>query len=319
MLRAILIRLSRSDLLCRFLTNWWLSKRVAARFVSGDTLAEATEVVAELNRQGLLATMDRLGEHIGDLAAAQTACEEYVALLHEIDAKGLKSGISIKLTQLGLEIDYETCLEHLLIITREAAKLGIFVRIDMEHSAIVDETLGLYEELRNRGIDNCGVVIQSYLRRSVADTKKLMNDVTPIRLVKGAYDEPPSVAFPEKADTDRVFDKLTEMMIRHAIEQGSKPISADGRTPPLVALGTHDELRIEHGKALARQLDLQPSCLEVQLLFGIRAELGRQLSQEGYPVRIYVPYGTEWYSYFMRRLAERPENLWFFLSNLFRS
>jgi proline dehydrogenase len=319
MLRAILIRLSQSDFLCRLFTRWWLSRRVASRFVAGDTLEEATHVVAELNQQGLLATMDRLGEHIHDLQAAEAACEMYVGLLEAIAAQGLKSGISIKLSQLGLEIDHATCLEHLLIIAREAARLGIFVRIDMEHSDIVDDTLKLYEELRDRAIDNCGVVIQSYLRRSLADTEALMHKATPIRLVKGAYDEPPSVAFPEKVDTDRVFDALSSLMIQHALELGAEPISADGRTPPLVALGTHDDKRIEFGKNVARDLGLPRSCLEIQLLYGIRAELGRQLADEGYPVRIYVPYGTEWYSYFMRRLAERPANLWFFLSNLFRA
>ena len=195
---------------------------------------------------------------------------------------------------------------------------AVFPRQVREHSAIVDETFETYHNVRDAGLDNLGVVIQSYLYRSEDDTRTLLDKGARIRLVKGAYDEPPDVAYPDKQDVDKQFDALAKMMIDTAIDEGGEPVSPDGRTPPVCALGTHDEVRINAAKAYARSMGLPKDALEFQLLFGIRAELGKSLAAEGYPVRVYVPYGTEWYPYFMRRLAERPANLWFFLNQLVR-
>lgn len=318
MLRKFLIYLSQSDRIKRWVTGWRLTRRVSSRFVAGDTLDEAIKAIRELNERGVLATLDHLGENVSTVEDAARGIDDYLDSIEAIHEHDLQAGISLKLTQLGLEASYDACLENLVRIARAAAEHGIFVRIDMEHSGIVDETLQIYRDARAKGITNLGVVLQSYLYRSREDTRSLLADDTPIRLVKGAYDEPPEVAFPEKEDVDQEFDALAQMMIDRAHQTGSEPISADGRIPPLAALGTHDEERINAARGHAAAIGLPREALEFQLLFGIRIELGRQLQAAGYPVRVYVPYGTEWYPYFMRRLAERPANLWFFLSNLIR-
>lgn len=318
MLRAFFIYLSESDLIRRMVTRWRLPRRVAARFVAGDTLAEAMDAVEEVNNRGLLATLDHLGERVSDLKDAERAAQDYLDLIDRIEERGLKAGISLKLTQLGLEVDYQACLANLRSIVTRGSAHSIFVRIDMEHSAIVEETLRLYDDLRAEGLENVGVVIQSYLYRSRKDVEALLEVDAPIRLVKGAYDEPADIAFPRKDDVDTEFDVLARLMIENAAESGAKPVSVDGRTPPLVALGTHDEVRINAARDHASSMGFPREALEVQLLFGIRVELGQELAAAGYPLRVYVPYGTEWYPYFMRRLAERPANLWFFISNLLR-
>ncbi|MGA9531207.1 MAG: proline dehydrogenase family protein [Anaerolineales bacterium] len=318
MLRKFLIYLSQSQRIKRWVTGWRLTRRVATRFVAGDTLAEAVEAIRELNERGMLATLDHLGENVATVEDAARGIDDYLRSIEAIHQNDLKAGISLKLTQLGLEASYPACLENLVRITRAAAEHGIFVRIDMEHSGIVDQTVQIYRDARAKGLLNLGVVLQSYLYRSREDTRSLLANNTPIRLVKGAYDEPPEIAFPDKEDVDSEFDVLAKMMIERACESGSTTVSADGRIPPLAALGTHDDERIRIARSHAEAVGLPREALEFQLLFGIRIELGRELHAAGYPVRVYVPYGTEWYSYFMRRLAERPANLWFFLSNLVR-
>lgn len=316
MLRALLIYISQSKRLRRIASNWSLSRRVAARFVAGDTLEEAVTEIEELQRRGLLATLDHLGEHVTTPEEADNATQDYLDLVETIEAEELQAGLSLKLTQLGLEQDFEACTARLESIVQRAHQSSIFVRIDMEHSAVVDDTFRAYREIRRQELDNLGVVIQSYLYRSEEDMRDLLDEGARIRLVKGAYDEPPDIAYPSKQDVDIQFDELARMMIDTAVESEAEPVSEDGRTPPMAALGTHDERRIEAAKAYAKSMGLPKSALEIQLLFGIRAELGRSLAEEGYPVRVYVPYGTEWYPYFMRRLAERPANLWFFLRQL---
>lgn len=316
MLRAFLIYLSQSERLRRIAMNWSLSRHVASRFVAGDSLEEAVEEIEELERRGLLATLDHLGEHVTTPEEADRATEDYLALVETIEARDLQAGLSLKLTQLGLEQDFEACTSRLRAIVERARESSIFVRIDMEHSAVVDDTFHAYRKIREQDLVNLGVVIQSYLYRSEDDMRDLLDEGARIRLVKGAYDEPPEIAYPNKRDVDVQFDALARMMIDTAIDLDAEPVSEDGRTPPLVALGTHDARRIEAAKAYAKSMGLPKKALEIQLLFGIRAELGRSLAEEGYPVRVYVPYGTEWYPYFMRRLAERPANLWFFLRQL---
>lgn len=319
MLRRFLIYLSQSRRLRHMAMDWGLMRRVVDRFVAGDSLAQALPALHELDQRGLLITLDHLGENVSTDEQAELACDDYRELVDTIQSEDLPAGLSLKLTQLGLELDRADCADRLERIVRRAKESSIFVRIDMEHSAVVDDTLWVYREVHGRGLDNLGVVIQSYLYRSSEDTRALLEQETPIRLVKGAYDEPPDIAYPDKEEVDAQFDELARMMIESAIDAGGQVVSSDGRTPPMVALGTHDETRINAAKAYARSMGLPQRALEFQLLFGIRAELGQALAAEGYPVRVYVPYGTEWYPYFMRRLAERPANLWFFINQLVRA
>jgi proline dehydrogenase len=317
-LRAILLYLSSAVWARRIVSSWGISQLVASRFVAGDTLDEAVSTIRELNEAGMNTTVDHLGENVSTPEDAGRAAEAYLGLLDRIQEEKLHSSISLKLTQLGLLLDFELCARNLQRIVERAQSYGNFVRIDMEHSAILEDTLKIYERVRQTGAKNVGVVIQSYLYRSDEDVERLAEDGIPVRLVKGAYDEPAKIAYPRKEDVDKAFDRETELLMKGALKHGSVPISSDGRTPPLPAIATHDHIRIEFACKTAEAAGLPKACLEFQLLHGIRTELQKTLLKDGYPVRIYVPYGTEWYPYFMRRLAERPANLWFFVSNFFR-
>lgn len=318
MIRAFLLYLSQAAWARRMITGWSFPRRAASRFISGDTLEEAITATAALNQKGLYVTLDHLGEHVRDLASAEESAGAYFPLIDQIDSSNSKAGISLKLTQLGLLLNFDTCFQHLSKILSHAKERSIFVRIDLEDSPVFDRTLKMYYALRELGHTNLGMVMQSYLLRSEADTIALLETGCRIRLVKGAYQEPPEVAYPKKVDVDRNFDYLAKIMIDHSLEAGAEPVSEDGRTPPIVAIATHDPGRINYAKAYAAEVGLRPAALEFQMLYGIRADLQMELTTEGYPVRVYVPYGLEWYPYFVRRLAERPANLWFFLSNLFR-
>jgi proline dehydrogenase len=216
--------------------------------------------------------------------------------------------------------DDAVCRANLARILAAAQAQGNFIRIDMEDSPYTDKTLALLGEMRalGHGPETVGTVIQSYLYRSEEDARRLLSQRTKIRLVKGAYKEPAEVAFPRKKDVDVNYDRLTALMLDAALEQ--RPLQdSDGRTPPLAALGTHDQKRIEFGKAYAAQIGLPKALVEIQMLYGIRRDLQEALAKQGYPIRVYVPFGTHWYPYFMRRLAERPANIWFFVSNFFRN
>ena len=318
MLRAILLYLSKAGWARRLVTGWKFSRRAAARFVAGDTLEEAVQVVLGLNNQGLLASLDHLGEDVHDLQMAVRATDDYVELLERLDGSGCRSYASLKLSQLGLKVDYELCLGNLRCIARRAADLGTFVRIDMEDSPTVDQTVQAFRTLRDEGLTNLGLVFQSYLFRSGADQAAALGLGARIRLVKGAYREPPEVAFRRKAEADANFDQMTAALLAYVCTATDGAGSSDGRFPPIAALGTHDERRIQFARQRAEELGLPKSQLEFQMLYGIRGDLQRSLARDGYPVRVYVPYGVQWYPYFVRRLAERPANLWFFLSNLFR-
>jgi proline dehydrogenase len=230
----------------------------------------------------------------------------------------VKSNCSLKLSQLGLALDYDLCLGNMRCIARRAAEFGTVVRIDMEDSETVDRTLQIYNTLREEGLTNIGVVIQSYLYRSEEDVEALLTNGTRIRLCKGAYNEPPEVAYPRKADVDANYDRLTAMIIEAAKKHGAEAASPDGKVPPIPGIATHDPERIEFARKHADRVDLPKGALEFQMLHGIGSDLQLELVKEGYPVRIYVPYGTEWYPYFMRRLAERPANLWFFIRSYLR-
>jgi proline dehydrogenase len=299
-------------------TGWRFARRAASRFISGDTLQEAIQVIREVNARGLFATLDHLGENVTNLDETEASKNAYLHSLEEIDRENINANISLKLTQLGLHLDLDACLAHVEIIVRLGNDLGNFIRIDMEDSAVVDLTLNIYQTLRDAGLSNVGLVIQSYLYRSEADTRTLLSQATKIRLVKGAYQEPKHIAYPHKRDVNANFDLLSKLIIDAALELGSERASTNGRFPPVTAIATHDEKRIQYACNYAEEAGLPRQSLEFQMLYGIRTNLQQSLVQEGYPVRVYVPYGTEWYPYFVRRLAERPANLWFFLSNLLR-
>jgi proline dehydrogenase len=291
------------------------ARRTAFRFVAGEQLEDALKVVAELNEGGMLVTLDLLGEHTEDAAAAEQSAQNICAALEGIAANQLRSGISLKLTQIGLQLDEGLCAGNLETILKTARQHGIFVRVDTEDSPWLEATLGLVRGMHEKGYENVGAVIQSYLYRSDGDVAALAEEGITIRLVKGAYKEPPEIAYPKKADVDAAFDRQTEILLKASKQH---PIRQKGDWPPLAAIATHDEARVRFAEQCAEELGLDKQLVEFQMLYGIRRELQRDLAARGYPVRVYVPFGTQWYPYFMRRLAERPANLWFFVSNLVR-
>jgi proline dehydrogenase len=319
MLRSILIYLSKAAWARSIVTKWKIAWMVASRFVAGEKPKDAIRVIEELNAKGINATLDHLGESVTNSDEATKAADEIIHILEEIDHTNVRSGVSIKLTQIGLALDESICEENLRRIINRAKELNNYIRIDMEDSLYTDVTLKLFRQMRTEGYaDHVGIVIQAYFYRSVDDIRELMEGAATVRLCKGAYKEPAEIAYPKKADVDTNFDKLTEILIDGAKSNGSKNISENGRFPPIPAIASHDEKRIEYAKSYAQNVGLPKDVLEFQMLNGIRKDLQESLVKEGYPVRVYVPYGTEWYPYFVRRLAERPANLWFFVSNFFR-
>lgn len=320
MLRSILIYLSKAAWAQKLVTSWGPAKYAASRFVAGDDINDALRAVRELNQKSINATLDHLGEHTSTTDEAETATDDIFLILNEIDQAGARANISIKLTQIGMGLDEEICRQNLVRILEQAKQCNNFLRIDMEDTPYTDMTISLYLSMLQRGFNTChvGLVMQSYLYRTEADLRKLLNYRTHIRLVKGAYNEPPDKAFPMKADVDANFDLLAKLMIDAARQIEQNRISPDGRIPPVAAIASHDEKRIAFAKQYAEKVALPKDAIEFQMLYGIRRDLQEQLVKEGYPVRVYVPYGIHWYPYFMRRLAERPANIWFFISNFLR-
>ena len=303
MLRPILLYLSQKQTPKKILTGHALGRRLAARFIAGEELEDALQVVRRLNAEGFMVTLDLLGESVQEAAEAEAACQTYLHLLDRLAVERLNSHVSIKLTQLGLAIDEGLACRHLNLICECAARCHNFVRVDMEGSTFTEATLRVF---RTVGAPRhvLGVVIQSYLYRSEKDMEELLKCGTRIRLVKGAYDEPREIAYPRKRDVDRSFVRLMKMMLSSGIYH---------------AIATHDERLIGATQEYARVHDIPPERYEFQLLYGIRRDLQRDLLRQGARVRLYVPYGRQWYAYFMRRLAERPANLLFLLRNLFRA
>ncbi len=318
MLRSLLIYLSKAAWAQRIVTGWGLAWRVASRFVAGTRIEDAIRAIRELNAKGINVTLDHLGEHT---STPEEAAESTAAILNTLEAvrkSGLCANVSIKLTQIGLGLDESVCRQNLERILNRAQECSNFVRIDMEDTPYTDQTIGLCQLMRRNGLKNTGVALQSYLYRTEADARKLLADGTPIRLVKGAYQEPADKAFQKKADVDANYDLLTKIMMDAAAQSNAPKLSADGCFPPIPAIGTHDVNRITFAKRYADKISLPKKAFEFQMLYGIRRDLQEQLVREGYAVRVYVPFGTHWYPYFVRRLAERPANLWFFISNYFR-
>ena len=320
MLRSFFIHLSKAGWAQRLVTNWSFSWRAASRFIAGVGADDAIRVVRELNAKGINATLDHLGEHTSTAEEANNAADDILSILNDIDKAGVRANVSIKLTQIGMGLDEDICSQNLVRILDLVKKNKNFLRIDMEDTPYTDITISLYHSLLDRGFDTnqVGLVLQSYLFRTEEDTRKLLEEGTRIRLVKGAYNEPPEKAFPKKADTDAIYDLLTKIMIDAALPREANKLSEDGRIPPIVAIASHDDKRIAFAKQYAEKVSLPKEALEFQMLYGIRRDLQEQLVKEGYPVRVYVPFGAQWYPYFMRRLAERPANIWFFISNYFR-
>ena len=303
MLRPILIYLSQKKTPKRILTSHALGRRMAARFIAGEELEDALKVVRRLNAEGFMVTLDLLGESVQEAAEAEAACQAYLHLLDRLAVEGLNSHVSVKLTQLGLAIDEGLACRHLSLISERAAKYRNFVRVDMEGSAFTEVTLRVLRTV-NAPRDVAGIVIQSYLYRSDQDVEELLKWGARIRLVKGAYDEPREIAYRRKKDVDRSFARLMAKMLSSGIYH---------------AIATHDERLIGAAQEYARVHHIPPERYEFQLLYGIRRDLQRDLLRQGERVRLYVPCGREWYAYFMRRLAERPANLFFLLRNLFRA
>ena len=318
MLRSFFIYMSKANWARRLVTGWSVAWRMASRFISGETLGDAIKAIKALNEKGINATLDHLGEHTDSPELARQAAADIIHALDAIQSSGVRANVSIKLTQIGLAISPDLCAENLEHIVAHAAKLNNFVRVDMEDSPVTQITLDILMKIRGKGYENVGIVIQAYLYRSEQDLRDLLVDCIPVRLCKGAYKEPAEVAFPKKRDVDDNYNKCGSILMDGAKEKGCKPVSTDGRFPPIPGIATHDEKMVQYAKEYARKIELPKNALEFQTLYGIRRDLQEQLAGEGYPVRVYVPYGTEWYPYYMRRLAERPANVWFFVLNFFR-
>ncbi|MDD2923258.1 MAG: proline dehydrogenase family protein [Anaerolineales bacterium] len=318
MLRSFLIYLSKAAWAQNLVTHWSFAWRTASRFIAGTKLEEAMRVVKELNAKGINATLDHLGEHTNTPEEAQQAADDIFATLDALGAdSAARCNVSIKLTQIGLGLDENLCAQHLERILARAKQNNTFVRVDIEDTPYTDKTINLYYAMREKGYANVGMAVQSYLFRAEADTRRLMQNQTTIRLVKGAYKEPPDKAFPAKADVDANYDLLAKILIDASLANQTR-LSADGRIPPIPAIASHDEKRIAFAKQYAEKAGLSKDGLEFQMLYGIRRDLQESLVKDGYFVRVYVPFGTHWYPYFMRRLAERPANIWFFISNFFK-
>ena len=303
MLRSLLLYLSEHESAKKVLTQHLVGRRLAARFIAGEGVDEALAVVRRLEGEGFRVTLDYLGESVQETAQAEAACQVYLNLLDRLAAENLKSHVSIKLTQLGLAFDEALARQHLRALAEGAAAHHNFVRVDMEGSAFTESTLRVF-----RAIDAprqvVGVVLQAYLHRTEADVDELLKYGARIRLVKGAYKEPPDIAFPRKQEVDQNFLKLMPKLL------------ASGG---FHAIATHDDHLNAATVQFARQRGIPPDRFEFQLLHGIRRQLQRDLLKQGWGVRVYVPYGRDWYAYFMRRLAERPANLLFLLRHLFRA
>ena len=304
-LRSAFIALSQNHQLRGFAESSSLGSKLSSRFVAGLEIEDALRVCSQVNQQGMHVTLDSLGESVTTAAEAHQAADIYHQLLDQIAARKLDSNISVKLTQMGLTQDTALSEQIATSLTQHAQATGSFVRIDMEDSALTQVTLDIVRRIHSQpGLaSHIGIVIQSYLYRSQSDVEQLIADTVRVRLCKGAYNEPPEVAFPKKADVDANYIKLANLLLQSSIYHG---------------LATHDEKMIDAAKAFAAQQGIDRSRFEFQMLFGVRRDLQRMLVAEGYNVRVYIPFGREWYPYFMRRLAERPANVFFIARNLLR-
>jgi len=301
-MRSTLLSLSRRRSLGRLATRTPVTRTMVRRFVSGETLEEALPALERIHAAGLRTTVDVLGESVTSAEAAEAAADRYLEVLDAIADRGLDPNVSLKLTQMGLDLGIARCRANVERVFRRAAERGAFVRIDMEDHRRTDATLGLWREVRSIN-PSSGVVIQAALRRSATDIEALIVERARVRLCKGAYREPAAVAFQDKAQVDRAYAALMERLLR------------DGEYP---ALATHDERLIRRATSFAEREGITPERFEFQMLYGVRRDLQDRLVRDGWTVRLYVPFGREWYPYFMRRLAERPANVAFLLRSVLR-
>jgi proline dehydrogenase len=303
MLRSTLLKLSESKALGHWVTTNGTTRRMSHRFVAGESLDEVVQAARELNDQGMLVTLDCLGENVASTADAQKARDTYLGMFDRIAQEKLKANVSCKLTQLGLDLSVEFCEGLVLSIAERAAAYDSFLRVDMESSVYTQRTVELVKRVRVQ-TPYVGTVIQAYLYRSENDIQDLLAYGCRIRLCKGAYKEPPEVAFPHKQEVDANYVKLMRLLLCSGFYH---------------AIATHDPRMIAATIRWAAEKKISKDDFEFQMLYGVRGDLQRRLVRDGYRVRIYVPYGQEWFPYFMRRLAERPANLGFFVRNFFRS
>ena len=303
MLRALLISLSGNRRLRTFAENSPIGQRVSRRFVAGTTVEDALNATRAVNQRGMSVSVDNLGENVTNAEEAHQSAGLYHQLLDEITARGLNANISLKLTHMGLDVDPKVARKLVCGLVQHAAQLNNFVRVDMEGSAYTQVTLDTVHELHRAYPGRVGAVIQAYMRRSQADVERLIAEGIRIRLCKGAYKEPPDLAFQKKSEVDANYVRLMEILLKSGIYHG---------------IATHDERIIEQTKQFARAERISPEAFEFQMLYGIRRDLQEKILRQGWRMRVYIPFGTEWYPYLMRRLAERPANLFFILRNLFR-
>jgi proline dehydrogenase len=300
MLRRSFITLSQSEAMRRFVTHFEPARRMARRFIAGETLDEAIAIARALNRQGILVTLDHLGENVATQADAHRAAQEYQELLERIAAEGVQATISIKLTHVGMDFGEDFCCETMRPIVQKAQSLGNTVEIDIEGSAYVQSTLNVFHCLLD-DYQNLRLALQAYLFRTEEDLKGIIERGSSVRLCKGAYDEAPTIAWKSKADVSASYARLMNLML-------------DGRaheTGFYAALATHDHVLILQAEREVAKQGIGKDQFEFQMLHGVRRDWQQRLAEDGYRVRIYVPYGTQWYPYFMRRLAERPANVLF--------
>lgn len=302
--RNALLYLSRQEGLKDFATGFSPFKKLTTRFVAGENIEEAIGAIRDLNRKGCTASFDHLNESVTLAAETEEEAGEYLRILSRIDDTGIRSNVSIKLTQFGLGIDPELAYRNARTVVAEAACRGNFVRVDMEGSNVTQVTIDIFKRLRTEfGVDDVGIVLQSYLRRTYDDAVDLLKLPARIRLCKGAYNEQGSDAYTDKAEVDRNYIRLLQLLLSSGTYHG---------------IATHDPRMIDATcEHIARQ-GISKDAFEFQMLYGVRRDLQEQFAADGYNLRVYVPYGKHWYPYFMRRLAERPANVWFILKNILR-
>jgi len=304
-LRAAFISLSESKSLRSAAEKTWIGQRLSRRFVAGTTIEDALAATKAMNQLGLGVSVDNLGENVTNADEARHSAQLYHQMLDQMHAQGLNANVSLKLTHMGLDVDESMAYEIASGVVEHAARINNFVRIDMEGSAYTHRTLDFVHRLHRQpeNAGHVGAVIQSYLFRSEKDVEELLAERIRIRLCKGAYKEPPEIAFPKKTDVDANYVKLMKMLLKSGVYHG---------------IATHDENMIRATIEFAQKEKVAPAAFEFQMLYGVRRDLQQKLVKEGWRCRVYIPFGAEWYPYLMRRLAERPANAIFILKNLFR-
>lgn len=302
--RNALLYLARHEGLKDFAVRFRPFKKMTSRFVAGEDIEEAIAAIREINKLNCTASFDHLNESVANKAETEEEVREYLNILSRIDETGIRSNVSIKLTQFGLDIDPELTYRNARTVVEDAARRNNFVRVDMEQSGVTQITIDIFKRLRSEfGLNDVGIVLQSYLRRTYEDAQELLKIPARIRICKGAYNEPPDVAFPDKKDVDENYIRVMKLLLSSGTYHG---------------IATHDPKMIDATIEHMQKESISKEAFEFQMLYGVRRDLQEKLARDGYNVRVYVPYGKHWYPYFMRRLAERPANVWFVLKNMLK-